>query len=188
MKKTIFLALSLLIFQFTFAQKKNAVEAPPELPIDNVTHLITYDGVLEVKGVSAHELYQRMQQWFRSYYKNPKEVIREEDSVANRMTGKPRFRIQQPADKNGLRTDAGLVQYTISVATKDGRYRYQLSEFNWKQASYYACERWLDTNSPSWNPAYNEYLRQVDSTVEQVLTSLQEALSTAKGQKSKDDW
>lgn len=187
MKKTLLFSFLFFLFQVASAQK-NVSEPAPELPIDSITHLITYEGVLDVKGVPAKELYQRMQEWFRSYYKNPTEVIRENDSIKFRMTGKPRFRIQNLPDKNGTKTDAGMVQYTILVAAKDGRFRYEISEFNWKQTSYYPCERWLDDKAVSWTPAFNEYLRQLDITVEQLVTNLHENLSTAKGKKDREDW
>ena len=188
MKNPLLLLVALLTAFCVRAQKNQALPVPPELPIDSITHLITYEGVLDVRGVSSAELYKRMQEWFKTYYKNSSEVIRENDSVKYRMTGKPRFRIQNPPDKNGLKTDAGLIQYTIIVAAKDGRFRYELTEFNWKQPSYYPCERWLDTSLASWSPACYDYLRQLDSTTEQVVTNLHEFLSHAKGEKNRDDW
>ncbi|MFM7217436.1 MAG: hypothetical protein ACKO1U_05405, partial [Bacteroidota bacterium] len=75
-----------------FAQKKVEVAAPV-LPVDSITKLISYEGVSEVKDVAADVLYQRALQWFKSYYKNPTELIRENDSIKLRITGKPRFRI-----------------------------------------------------------------------------------------------
>lgn len=169
------------------AQKKTEPVAPV-LNIDSVTKLITYEGVLEVKGVDASTLYKRTLDWFNSYYKNPAEVIRENDSVKLKITGKPRFKISNPADKTGVRTDAGVVQYTITVAAKDGRFRYEISEFNWKQNSYYPCERWLDKSSASWLPAYYDYLSQIDVTTNQVIKELHKAVSIAKSAKDRDDW
>lgn len=188
MKRTVLLCTLFFVSHLLYGQKKPEPAVAPDMPLDEVTHLITYEGVNTVAGVTAAELYKRMQEWFKTYYKNPTEVIRENDSVKFAMTGKPRFKIQNLPDKNGTRTDAGNVQYTIMVAAKEGRFRYELTEFNWKQASYYPCERWMDTAAPSWNPVYNEYLRQIDSTVEQVITNLQEFLSTAKTEKNRNDW
>ncbi|MFM2134992.1 MAG: hypothetical protein RL021_392 [Bacteroidota bacterium] len=188
MKRPLLLLIVLLVSQFIYGQKKSEPVEAPDMPVDEVTHLITYEGVNSVAGTSSSELYKRMQDWFKTYYKNPSEVIRENDSVKFTMTGKPRFRIQNLPDKNGIRTDAGNIQYTIMVAAKDGRFRYELTEFNWKQASYYPCEKWMDTSAVSWTPVYNEYLRQLDSTAEQIITSLQDFLSTAKAEKNRNDW
>ncbi|MFM8432370.1 MAG: DUF4468 domain-containing protein [Bacteroidota bacterium] len=182
------LLVALLFFNVgSSAQKKQELIAPA-LNIDSVTKLITYEGVLEVKGVDASTLYGRTEDWFNTFYKNPAEVIRENDSVKLRITGKPRFKISNPADKSGLRTDAGVVQYTITVVAREGRFRYEISEFNWKQNSYYPCERWLDKSSQSWLPAYYDYLGQIDITANQVIKELHKALSVAKSQKNREDW
>jgi hypothetical protein len=187
MKKLFFLLLVCLFTHVAGAQKN--VSAPTvSLPIDSVTRLITYEGVIEVKGVAADDLYRRMQQWFGSFYKNPGEVVRENDSVKYKMMGKPRFRISNPPDKSGLKTDAGIVQYTIQVAAKEGRFRYEITEYNWKQLSYYPCERWMDTKSQSWVPAYNAYMEQLDKYTKDLINNLHQELSHAKPVKDRDDW
>ncbi|MFM7727883.1 MAG: hypothetical protein ACKO7B_14365, partial [Flavobacteriales bacterium] len=85
-------------------------------------------------------------------------------------------------------TDAGVVQYTITVAAKAGRFRYELSSFNWKQNSYFPCERWMDRSSASWVPAYYGYLSQIDSTAKKIVEELNKALSVAQPVKNRDDW
>ena len=92
-----------------------------------------------------------------------------ERSIKLKITGKPRFKIYNAPDKTGLKTDAGLVQYTITLAVKEGRFRYELTEFNWKQLSYYPCERWMDTKSQTHLPVYNDYLTR--STVTSKTSS-----------------
>src|SRR6185295_5838676 len=92
MKKLI-LALWLVgSFFVSYAQKEPLV-TPYAVPIDTITKLITYQGVVEVKNTPAAALYKRIIDWFNTYYKNPTEVIRENDSVGNMVMGKPRFRI-----------------------------------------------------------------------------------------------
>jgi hypothetical protein len=67
---------------FVKAQDKAVpVDTLYKVPVDSVTGKITYEGVVDVKGVAAGELYQRINAWFQSYYKNPTEVIRENDST-----------------------------------------------------------------------------------------------------------
>lgn len=186
-KKIIFTLAILFSGLKLFAQSEPLV-TPYAVPIDTITKLITYEGVVELKGIAASDLYQRMNSWFHAYYKNPTEVIRENDSVKFSITGKPRFRIQNPADKKGLKTEGGHIQYTITVAARDGRYKYEITEFNWKQPSYYAVERWLDTKATSYQPAYNDYLQQLDKTALEVIASLKEAMSHEKVVKDKDTW
>lgn len=188
--KTIFLSLLVLlsVAASPAIAQKNIVAPTVTLPVDSITKLVTYEGVVDVKGVTADELYRRMQLWFNTFYKNPGEVVRENDSVKYKMMGKPRFRISNPPDKSGLKTDAGIVQYTIQVAAKEGRFRYEISEYNWKQLSYYPCERWMDTKAQSWVPAYNEYMQQLDKYTKDLIADLQRTLSQAKPVKDRDDW
>lgn len=186
-KSTITLFFFLLVTSMAFGQK-GILPVSVTLPVDSITKLITYEGVVEVNGVAADELYRRMQQWFGLFYKNPGEVIRENDSIKFKMIGKPRFRISNPPDKSGLKTDAGIVQYTIQVAAKEGRFRYEITEYNWKQLSYYPCERWMDTKAQSWVPAYNEYMQQLDKYTRDLIANLHQALSHAKSVKDRDDW
>lgn len=188
MKKLLLSFIISLIILPAVAQKKAATPVAPVIPVDSITKLITYEGVIEVKDVSADVLYQRIGEWFRTYYKNPGEVIRENDSLKRSITGKPRFRISNPPDKEGVKTDAGLVQYTINVSAREGRFRYEISAYNWKQLSYYPCERWLDTTFPSWAPVNYEYLRQLDSYTQETINNLHQALTHEKPVKNREDW
>ena len=168
--------------------QKQPVIAPFVPPIDSITKLITYEKVVDVKGSTANVLYSRINDWFHSFYKNPTEVIRENDSIKFRIVGKPRFRMSNPPDKSGIKTDGGTVQYTITVAMKDNRFKYELTEFNWKQLSYYPCEKWMDTKSAFYLPAYNDYLIQLDKTANDVINAVIQAATHDKSAKDKDAW
>jgi Domain of unknown function (DUF4468) with TBP-like fold len=157
MKKLI-LILALFLASYVAHAQKEVPVTPYPVKIDSITKLITYEGVVEVSGIPAAQLYKRINGWFYAFYKNPSEVIRENDSVKFSITGKPRFRLNSPPSKDAVKNESGVVQYTITVVARDGRYRYELTSFNWKQTSYYACERWLDTKAASYSPAYNFFL------------------------------
>ena len=180
----------ILSSSFSFSQKPVAPPPPPPplLPIDSITKLITYEEVITMTGITASVLYQRALEWFHLNYKNPTEVIRENDSIKFKIIGKPRFRISNPPDKTGFKSDGGQVQYTLTFSARDGRYKYEISEFNWKQASYYACERWYDTKSPYYTVAFNDYLDQVDKYTHELIANLKNALSKEKPVKDKDKW
>ena len=190
MQKILFVAALALGITFNSnAQNKKDVPPPPppQLPMDN-TNKITYEEVVDVPGKSAEEIYKKVMAWFQTYYKNPTEVIRENDSLKRSITGKPRFRLYNPPDKEGTRTDGGLVQYTITVAARDGRFKYTLTDFNWKGNSYYACEKWYDTALPSHTSAMDEYLRQTDNYAKTTISDLKSVITTDKPAQKKDDW
>ena len=188
MKKVLSMLCMVLIAVFVNAQDKETSITAFKVPVDSISGKITYEGVVEVKGVAAGELYQRINAWFLSYYKNPAEVIRENDSINNKMVGKPRFRLSNMADKDGVKLDGGVTQYTITVAAKDGRFKYEITDVNWKQLSAFPAERWMDTKSASYAPVYNEYLQQLDKTAGEVIASLKKAVTEAKQVKDKNNW
>src|SRR5436190_7660454 len=163
--------------------------APYPVQMDTVTKLISYQGVVEVSGVKANELYKRISDWFHTYYKNPTEVIRQDDSVENVMMGKPRFRLMIQKEKEGPMVEGNsTVQYTITVAARDGRFRYELTTFNWKQLSYYPCEKWMDTKSSAYQPVFDEYLKQLEQYATTTVKSLKDVVTRAKSIKDKDNW
>ena len=177
----------LILHSFSSAQTATTTTASP-VPVDPITKQITYEGVVDVKGVTAKTLYERALEWFKSYYKNPSDVIRENDESGNKIMGKARFKISNPPDKSGLRGDAGLVQYTITLAARDGRFKYEILEFSWKQASVYPCERWLEKDAAGYQPVYNDYLIQLDSEMNDVIAKFKDFISHEKQVKDKDSW
>ncbi len=186
--KKIIASIGLISISFLANAQKEPLVTPYAVQLDTITNKITYEGVAEVKGVSADELYSRFYSWFKTFYKNPTEVIRENDSTIHKIIGKPRFRISNPPDKQGNKTDAGIAQYTITVLAKDGRFKYELTDFSWKVISIFPAEKWLDTKSQSYVPAYNDYLQQLDKTALDVISSLKKAVVETKPIKNKDNW
>lgn len=186
--KKLFLAIMLAGSALISHGQKTPLATPFAVPIDTITKLITYEGVVEVKNISAGVLYTRIHDWFQANYKNPTEVIRENDSIKMSIMGKPRFRIANLQPNEAGKTDGGIVQYTITVAAREGRFRYELTQFNWKQLSYYPCENWMNTTSPSYSILYNDYLQQLDKNALEVINSLKNAVMTEKPVKDKDTW
>jgi hypothetical protein len=188
MKKIIAILILHVVIPATFllAQEKQSFNTD-NMPIDKISKLISYTEVVPLKGLSTAVLYKRALTWFNTYYKNPSDVIRENDSTKGTISGKSRFKIYNAADKTGLRTDAGLIMYTINVSIREGRYKYEITELNKKAASYTPLEPWLDTTSRSYSPANVGYLEQVDTEIRDVIESLKRAMSTTPPVK-KDDW
>lgn len=186
--KRIILALMLLGNCIISKAQKVPLATPYAVPLDTITNLITYEKVVEVKSIAAGELYKRINDWFHIFYKNPTEIIRENDSIKFSIVGKPRFRLTNLLEKDGTKTEGGIVQYTITVSARDGRFKYEITAFNWKQLSYYPCERWMETKATSYKPIYNDYLQQLDTYTTELITSLKNAATHEKPVKDKDKW
>lgn len=159
----------------------------PQMPVDADTKLITYTGVVEVPNTTKADLYNRTLAWMNGYYKNPSEVIRERDSVNMKVVAKPRFRIKNEANEKGLQTDAGIVQYTLTIAAKDNRFKYTISEINWKQASYFGIEKWVEQKDRY--KANHFYLFQTDSIIQRdVIPAFEKYIKNPPKKANKDDW
>lgn len=170
----------------SFAQKK-AELSWPAMTVDPKTNLITYSGVSELAGASAGDLYDRTMEWVKVYYKNYAEKLRKSDRDAGEIEIFNRFPIYA-YDAKGVKTTTrqGLVQYTLKIQFKDGRYKYTLSELNLKATSYQPLEPWLDReDADAKNHSY--YMTDIDAEIQADLKAMKEAI--AKGPaKAGDDW
>ncbi len=158
------------------------------MPVDADTKLITYKAVVEIPDAPAGELQQRAFIWAHAYYKNPADVIRERDTVAGKMVCRARLKISNEPDKKGVVTEAGLIEYTLKLEFKENRFRYTLSEINWKQKSYYPVERWMDASASGYQPSYVYYLQQTDELMQQVVKELDKGMKQPSTRIKKDDW
>lgn len=174
-----------MIASIAFAQTNQNVKV--KMSIDETSKLITYSSVTDVAGINKTELYNRAIAWANKYYKNPAEVIREKDSVEGKIVCKGRYKISNPPDKKGFSSEAGLVQYTLTLQFKEGKLKTVLSAINWKQDSYYPAEKWMDDKSAYHKPEFDFYLEQVNKESNEILKELKKSVSTTIAVK-KDDW
>ncbi len=187
-QKTLFLILFISISIIAFAQKnKQQTFEQPKFTISDKTNMITYSEVVELQG-SPDKLYDKGLDWYKTYFKNPTNVIRTQDKANHKILGKARFRILNPPNKKGLKTMAGIVQYTIKIAFKDGKYRYVIDDINLKQTSKYPIERWLSDKGPYYSPRNNFYLQQVDEYMKKTIDDLKKYMAKQKAANNDDDW
>ena len=181
------LLCGLLIGLFSVsASFSQTTKVAPKLPIDSQSKLINYTKVVEVSGTKS-ELFTKGIAWCNTFYKNPADVIREKSAEEGTILCKGRFKIQNPPNKDGLATDAGVIQYTLKLFFKDGKYKYEMTEFNWKMQSYYAAEKWMDTTSAQYKPEFDYFLEQLNVNALDILKDLDKGMKVSAAVK-KDDW
>lgn len=185
--RNLFIAVAFSAFIYDPATAQELASAAQTLPTNAETKLINYEKVVEVPETKKNELFERAIMWATEFYKNPADVIREKNPDAGKIVCKARFKISNEKNKDGVATDAGVVQYTLTLLFKDGKYKYEVTEFNWKQLSYYPVERWSETSSQTYNPAYAYYLRQVDDYTLRTIADLEKNMAMKKKEK-KNDW
>ncbi len=172
------------IFIITSLIKTNA-QNNQSIPIDQVTNKITYEEVVSETG-TKDELYDRCVKWFNSFYKNITNVTKIQNKLEGRIEGAHRFKIYD-FDNKGGKTDAGLVNYSIKIAFKDGKYKYIITDISWKQTSHFPAERWLDKNAPSYSTKYESYLQQTDNEIKKIIDSLKKGMKPEQ-QKNNEEW
>lgn len=167
------------------AQKKDELSWP-EMKVDAKTNLITYTEVPEVPG-TKDELFARAMSWGEGYYKNFAEKLRKQDASEGTMEIFARFPFYA-YDKKGVKTTSrqGLAQYTLTIMFKDGRYKYTVTDLNFKATSYQPLEAWLDREDPNARN-HSFYMTDIDAEIVNVINSLKKAMATA-GEKSGNDW
>ena len=170
----------------TCAAFAQSVNQSPKLPMDESTKLFSYTGVVEVAAMKKLELYNKALDWCNVYYKNPTDVIRERDSIEGNIVCKARFKISNPVNKNGVATDGGVIQYTLKLMFKDGKFKYDITEFNWKQASYFPAEKWTDKTNAYYKPEYDFYLQQLNDKAREISKDLEKSMKAVASDKKKD--
>lgn len=163
-----------------------------KLPIDSDTKKITYQEVVHVDSTSKDELYTRAREWFARNFVSSKEVLQMEDRAAGKIIGKG------SADGYATFQKASVgywLHYTISITIKEGRYRYEITDFKIQMnpsvfihnpqsydAEYYYNFTFQDT-AISKNlvedikKEYQQFYQKINQTGTSLSLSLKETLS-----------
>lgn len=165
----------------TVAQEEIEV---PVLPIDEKSNLITYEGVIEAEGISQLELFQKCKDWFHVFYKNPTNVIQTADTASWMIFGKAKINTSW-IDKKDFKYPGPKIRYKIYVYMKDGRYKYQLTNFRHEGTTLDPIEEWLDTTGDNQEKFFG-YLSQVDAYATELIQSLDQAMQ--KLEEVEEDW
>jgi hypothetical protein len=181
MKRYFAFIILLLAGYFSFGQTNTPA---PQMPVDPDSKLILYREVVNQEGIKDI-LYDRGASWFSSFYKSPSSVLKIQDKVNGKIEGAGRFAISY-IDDQGNKRDGGIIVYTIKLELKDNKYRYTLTDFNLKAASRYPLEKWLNKNDPGYNPQWDSYLYQVDTTMQSLVRNLKEGMKPKVIKK--DEW
>ena len=124
--------LSILIMVFGLLNASAQENASINMPLDEVTGLITYKEVINEEG-TKDTLFNRCSTWLHIFYANPWEATKVRDQVSGIIKIQHQFRIYN-YDDEGNKQDAGMVQYNAKIEFKENRYRITVDNFILKQA------------------------------------------------------
>lgn len=177
MRNTLLLLSFVALSIPSIAQKSKGPEYPA-MPVDEKTKLITYEGVGKLDGRSAGDLYDRALDWAKGYHKNPTEKLRKTDRENGEIEIFARFPIYA-YDKKGAKTtsQAGLIQYTMTLQFKDGRYKYTITNLNVKASSHQPIDGWLldkenDPNADNHVYQLNDIHNELTSLIKDMTSKI----------------
>jgi hypothetical protein len=187
--KHLLLLLALLMASPAIAQKVKEDDSPMALPVDSDTHKVTYSGVVEVAGATQAQLYSRAYEWVVRTYKSAPDVLQMQD----KESGKIILKGYTHALVRGR--ECGPVSHTFSIYLKDGRYKYDITDFvNTNQTSrgdygMGAFENEKPSISmPGMNgiiqKSWNILRRNTDADIKAMVADLQAAMTTQTKDKS----
>ncbi len=157
----------------------------PKLPIDTATKKITYTEVVQQKGIKD-SLYNRAIHWCNTYFKSPQTVTKVRNKEDGKVEGIYRFKIYKAPLKDSTKIEAGMISFTFTIACKENRYKYTVTDLNLKGVSYFALERWLNKKDPAYTTECENYLVQVDKYMQEFVKSLKKGMLEAV--KKNDTW
>lgn len=199
------MTLKFIFTTFTFfsAIIAAAQSDKPNMPIDSLTNRITYTEVVYVDStINKLELYSRAREWFAKTYKSSTNVLQMDDKESGKLVGKALMHVYHRA--LGSDYKSGYVNYTISVYLKDGRYKYEITDFfhtgeyvgdGNRIPDYGACELWIDdqrkyplASKKSIQKISNYYLSQLDTNIKSLILDLKSEMNKPASKNSKENW
>jgi hypothetical protein len=161
------------------AQTTPGTAQPATYPRDATTGLIDYTEVVTVENASQAELYKRGKIWLASAFKSAKDVVQAEDKDAGFIIAKG---VSQIVIKSvGMGTPQNLF-YTLKINYKDGRYKYELTEFyiTSQSGGSLPIERFVFPEYKAFAKINAQYGPQVADVAQRIIEGLKagEAKST----------
>jgi hypothetical protein len=120
----------------TSASAATPVASPPESPPSSSEATPALSGpspiaaseVVAVNGASKDQLYSAALTWIGTAFKSAKSTIDLADSAGGQIIAKPEMEYL-PASRWGNYCTRGVISYVVSIAVKDGRYKYDIGSF-----------------------------------------------------------
>ncbi len=184
-----------LFFSFEVLSQDKKID----FPIDKTTKRITYTEVIVVdSSLSKNELYSNAREWFAKTYNSSLSVIQMDDKELGKIVGKASIPVHFTS--LGMMIEGGFIHYTISLQLKDGRYKYEITDFNHvgtyvngkKEPDGGRCEDIISEEKTFWGNSYRrtyeKYLFQMNENILSLILNLKENMNKSNGNLNKDDW
>jgi hypothetical protein len=145
-----------------------------ELPINPENNRIRFQEVVQESG-TKDELFNRSINWLNNYYRDPVRITSVRDQATGKIIGRHTIKLNVTGD-DGIRRDGPMVFYEFTLEMRDDRYRYIITDLLLRTASRFEIERWLNTDDPSYDPRWADYLDQIAEYVAAWAENLKEMM------------
>lgn len=149
---------------------------------------LSFTEVVENPGVSQKELYGRAKLWFADSYKSAKAVIQTDDPEVGQIVGKPLFKFS-PGFFMGGEAVAGNINYTVKVFCKDGKFKYDITDFRHESFGLITTEEECPWKMFGSNKKFREKTwKEAKESCKAHAESLIKTLKSTMGKKSDADF
>jgi hypothetical protein len=155
------------------AQVTKAPDSVHSLPTDSASGKIFYEAVVPLPGVPQAELYRRARAWFVSNFPDYKRVMSVEDQAGGELAGTYCTMLQKL-------TNSYEVWRTLRVYVKEGRYRYELTDFGSRDIGD-RYDRQIYRIEPTNPMNVRRYGPEVAKQAQHDIASLTAAMTTPTG-------
>jgi len=146
-----------------------------DLLIDEQTGKYTKQAVIEIENKSKQVLYKKAVEWITLNYNSANDVVQLDDKENGEIIGKGSFRIP-------LYSINPVINHTITILVKDGRYKYLISDliYNDDQGNKSSFENCSYITKSAKKKLYPK----IDEEIKSLIISLEKDMKT----KPTDDW
>jgi hypothetical protein len=165
------LSLLLLLLSLGLGVRAQAPRPKAALPfpVDSVSGKILYQAVVPTPDVAQAELYRRARNWFVGRFPDYAHVVSVDDPAGGELAGTYCTLLQKL-------TNSYEVWRTLRVYVKDGRYRYELTDFGGRDISN-AYDPQIYRVEPTNPMNVRRYGAEVAKQAQADIASLQAALT-----------
>ncbi|MFH1118713.1 MAG: DUF4468 domain-containing protein [Bacteroidota bacterium] len=161
-----------------------------QLPRSQTTNKICYTDIITLDTTFKRNLlFSNASEWFAKTYKSSKDVIQLSDREGGKIVGKAAMKVYHKA----LGTDnfSGYVNYTISIYVKEGKFKYEITDFTHSGApagSYGNAEGWYTRDGKMWRKYFDYYLQQIDQNTKSLIGELKQSMMKRDVGSNNDAW
>ena len=150
---------------------------------------IIFSEVVSAEGKTKDDLYNNSKMFFVNIYKETQDKIKQDKEASSVTDTQYSF---MTIKANGSETKVKLF-YTISIMSKDGKYKYEIKNIFIKSSAETTVEKMFDklasekaVENPKLMETLKAYYAEINSTIETIKSDIKKEM--AKSSASKSDW